>query len=188
MIDLRELGILMRSLGQPTTRDKLSSMIAEIDRDGSETVDFDEFLTLFKQREQHVFTEGDAKTIFDEFDLDQDGAITADDWKHWLNRPNRNSTLSKLEMDNMIREWHSIERVWDLMLASARSYTRVGLFRLDSVLTRPIALHEYSAPGVVCDPSMRGILGFRGFGFRVFESRLWSLSHTVVSEARLWPL
>ena len=110
-------------------------------------------------------------------------------------------------MDNMIREWHSIERVWDLMLASARSYTRVGLFRLDSVLTRPIALHEYSAPGVVCDPSMRGILGFRGFGFRVsvsgfgfgiscatplmrgiFESRLWSLSHTVVSEARLWPL
>ena len=94
----------MRSLGQPTTRDKLASMIAEIDQDGSETVDFDEFLTLFKQREQHVFTEGEAKVIFDEFDLDEDGAITANEWKHWLNRPNRDLTLSKWEMDSMIRD------------------------------------------------------------------------------------
>ena len=58
-------------------------------------------------------------------------------------------------IDNVIKEWHSIESVWRLMEARGNTYSRVGLFRLDSLITRPIELHAYSAPGVLCDPSMR---------------------------------
>ena len=37
-------------------------------------------------------------------------------------------------IDNVIKEWHSIESVWRLMEARGNTYSRVGLFRLDSLI------------------------------------------------------
>ena len=92
--------------------------------------------------------------------IDDDASYerTRPDHKQWrkYHPPTRGGWVYPNSIDNLIREWHSIERVWHLMEASGRTYRRVGLFRLDSVFTRPIALSAYSAPGVVCDPSMRG--------------------------------
>mmetsp|Transcript_5717 Transcript_5717/g.8080 ORF Transcript_5717/g.8080 Transcript_5717/m.8080 type:complete len:736 (-) Transcript_5717:371-2578(-) len=48
-------------------------------------------------------------------------------------------------MDNMIRQWHSIDQVWRLMARHERTrlhrrYRRVGLFRLDMVYTHSIEI------------------------------------------------
>ena len=49
-------------------------------------------------------------------------------------------------MDNMIKQWHSIERVWGSMLEAerrrGREYARVGLFRLDVVYKTDIRLDD----------------------------------------------
>jgi hypothetical protein len=41
-------------------------------------------------------------------------------------------------MDNMIKQWHSIDRVWHAMDASGIAYERVGLFRLDVMYFEPM--------------------------------------------------
>ena len=45
-ITTKELGTVMRSLGQNPTEAELADMIDEVDADGAGTIDFPEFLTL----------------------------------------------------------------------------------------------------------------------------------------------
>ncbi|XP_058873157.1 troponin C type 1b (slow) isoform X1 [Acipenser ruthenus] len=45
-ISTKELGKVMRMLGQNPTPEELTEMIDEVDEDGSGTVDFDEFLVM----------------------------------------------------------------------------------------------------------------------------------------------
>jgi hypothetical protein len=45
-IDTRELEIVLRNLGEPVSADKLHQLIAEVDLDGSQTIDFGEFCAM----------------------------------------------------------------------------------------------------------------------------------------------
>jgi len=45
----------------------------------------------------------------------------------------------------MVKQWHSIERVWNLMLQADRNYTQVGLFRSDVFYTNPINIFDGDA-------------------------------------------
>lgn len=45
-IDVKELKVAMRALGFEPKKDEIRKMIAEIDRSGSGTIDFNEFLEL----------------------------------------------------------------------------------------------------------------------------------------------
>jgi hypothetical protein len=63
----------------------------------------------------------------------------------WFRR--HNHIWQKAEsMDNMVKQWHSIERVWGSMRAAeqrrGREYARVGLFRLDVVYKTDIRLDD----------------------------------------------
>ena len=49
-IRLRELGTVMRSLGQNPTQAELQDMINDIDQDGSGSIDFPEFLTMMARK------------------------------------------------------------------------------------------------------------------------------------------
>ena len=49
-IDTRQLGTVMRSLGQNPTERELQDMIDDVDCDGNGTIDFPEFLTLMANR------------------------------------------------------------------------------------------------------------------------------------------
>jgi len=62
-------------------------------------------------------------------------------------------------MDNMIKQWHSIERVWHLMkshmVATRKVYQRVGLFRLDVLYVDKIDI----ASGAHANVPLRNTLG-----------------------------
>uniref|UniRef100_A0A8C2MDH7 Calmodulin n=1 Tax=Cricetulus griseus TaxID=10029 RepID=A0A8C2MDH7_CRIGR len=66
-ITTKELGTVMRSLGQNSTED----MINEVDADGNGIIDFPEFLTMMEIRE-----------AFHVFDKDGNGYISAAELRH----------------------------------------------------------------------------------------------------------
>jgi hypothetical protein len=49
-------------------------------------------------------------------------------------------------MDNMIKQWHSIERVWQAMPNNGEQYHRIGLFRLDMLYLEPMVVNAPNAP------------------------------------------
>uniref|UniRef100_A0A8C8BGH2 EF-hand domain-containing protein n=1 Tax=Otus sunia TaxID=257818 RepID=A0A8C8BGH2_9STRI len=49
-ITTKELGTVMRSLGQNPTEAELQDMVGEVDADGSGTIDFPEFLSLMARK------------------------------------------------------------------------------------------------------------------------------------------
>lgn len=49
-ITTKELGTVMRSLGQNPTEAELQDMINEVDADGNGTIDFPEFLNLMARK------------------------------------------------------------------------------------------------------------------------------------------
>lgn len=51
-ITTKELGTVMRSLGQNPTEAELQDMINEVDADGNGTIDFPEFLNLMQRKMQ----------------------------------------------------------------------------------------------------------------------------------------
>ena len=59
---------------------------------------------------------------------------------------------SHQQMDNMIKQWHSIERAWGAMVEGerrrGRRYERVGLFRLDVKYVTPVRLGDGAVAAV----------------------------------------
>merc|ERR1712217_86502 len=50
-IDLRELKAAMQSLGYESKNDTIFTMLAELDKDGNASLDFEEFLDLMSEKE-----------------------------------------------------------------------------------------------------------------------------------------
>ncbi len=63
-ITTKELGTVMRSLGQTPTEAGLQEMIKEVDANGDGTIDFPEFLNLMAKKMQDTDTEDDLKEAF----------------------------------------------------------------------------------------------------------------------------
>ena len=60
-ITTKELGTVMRSLGQNPTEAELQDMINEVDADGNGTIDFPEFLDMMKKKATEVDEEADLR-------------------------------------------------------------------------------------------------------------------------------
>merc|ERR1712046_54842 len=92
-ITTKELGTVMRSLGQNPTEAELQDMINEVDADASGTIDFPEFLNLMAK---------EIKEAFKVFDKDGNGFISAAELRHVMT--NLGEKLTDEEVDEMIRE------------------------------------------------------------------------------------
>ncbi|XP_020273741.1 calmodulin-like [Asparagus officinalis] len=76
-ITTKELGTVMRSLGQNPTEAELRDMIDEVDADRNGTIDFSEFLNLMARKMKDTDSEEELREAFKVFDKDQNGFISA---------------------------------------------------------------------------------------------------------------
>jgi len=101
-ITTKELGTVMRSLGQNPTEAELTDMIAEVDQNGNGQIDFNEFLTMMSRKMQENDTEEEIVEAFKVFDKDGNGYISAAELRHVM--CNLGEKLTDDECDEMIRE------------------------------------------------------------------------------------
>merc|ERR1712172_185172 len=101
-ITTKELGTVMRSLGQNPTEAELLDMINEVDADGNGTIDFPEFLTMMARKMKDTDSEDEIKEAFKVFDKDGNGFISATELRHVMT--NLGEKLTDEEVDEMIRE------------------------------------------------------------------------------------
>ncbi|KAG6539173.1 hypothetical protein ZIOFF_004326 [Zingiber officinale] len=101
-ITTKELGTVMRSLGQNPTEAELQDMLNEVDADGNGTIDFPEFLNLMARKMKDTDSEEELREAFRVFDKDQNGFISAAELRHVMT--NLGEKLTDEEVDEMIRE------------------------------------------------------------------------------------
>jgi len=99
-ITSKELGIVLRSVGQNPTEKDLHNLI---DPSHSGLIDFDEFTRLVKKQMQNITaTEEEIIESLKEFDKDNSQFITAAELRHIMTT--MGEKLSEEEVDDMLRE------------------------------------------------------------------------------------
>merc|ERR1740117_1916463 len=80
-IDLKELKAAMQSLGYESKNDTIFTMLAELDKDGNASLDFEEFLDLMSGKEgrDERDTREEIDKIFRLFDTDNKGVFIVKD-------------------------------------------------------------------------------------------------------------
>ena len=101
-ITTKELGTVMRSLGQNPSESELTDMINEVDVDSDGTIDFPEFLTMMARKMKDTDSEAEIAEAFKVFDRNGDGKISAAELRHVLT--SIGEKLSDADVDQMIRE------------------------------------------------------------------------------------
>ena len=101
-ITTKELGTVMRSLGQNPTEAELQDMVNEVDIDGNGTIDFPEFLAMMAKKTKGADSEEEIREAFRVFDKDGNGYISAAELRHVM--INLGEKLTDEEVEEMIRE------------------------------------------------------------------------------------
>ena len=101
-ITAKELGTVMRSLGQNPTESELQDMMNEVDADGNGTIDFSEFITMMGRKMKDTDSEEEIREAFKVFDKDGNGYISQAELRHVM--ANLGEKLTEEELEEMIRE------------------------------------------------------------------------------------
>jgi calmodulin len=101
-ITSKELGTVMRGLGQNPTEEELKQIIREVDLDGNGTIDFKEFLCLMVKKMKDTDTDEELLEAFKVFDRDGNGFITSHELRNVMNSLGEN--LTPEEIEEMIKE------------------------------------------------------------------------------------
>lgn len=99
-IDPKELKAAMQSLGFEAKNQTIYEMIADIDKNGSGEIDFDEFLDLMTARMSDTDSKEDIQKVFNLFDDDKTGYITLQNLKRVAKE--LGETMSDAELLEMI--------------------------------------------------------------------------------------
>jgi calmodulin len=101
-ITIKELGEIMKNLGQSPTEAELTDMINEVDTDGNGNIDFKEFIGLMARKMRDTDTEEELIEAFKVFDRDGNGLISATELKHVM--ISLGEKITDEEVDEMIKE------------------------------------------------------------------------------------
>lgn len=101
-ISSQELGELMRKLGLKPTESELADMINEIDYDGSNSIDFNEFISLISRKMGEDGIEKELKEAFKIFDADGSNTMETEHFKKIIKE--LSNTLTDDEIKDMIAE------------------------------------------------------------------------------------
>ena len=97
-ISTKELGVVMRTLGQNPTEAELADLIAEIDQDGNGEIDFDEFLHLVSKKMKDSDIQDKSLEAFKIFDRKNKGVIHINEIKNILMNMGEKMPASEVEM------------------------------------------------------------------------------------------
>ncbi|XP_066934222.1 uncharacterized protein [Clytia hemisphaerica] len=81
-ITSNDLLIVMRNLGQNPTHAEIKEMIAEIDADGNDNIEFDEFITIMETKLRNTIPDEHVLEAFHVFDRDNNGFISLKELQH----------------------------------------------------------------------------------------------------------
>lgn len=102
-ISAKELGTVMRSLGQNPTDADIQDLVKKADTDGNGTIEFNEFAPLMKKfMKPQEKAEDDLRDAFNVFDKDGNGYISAAELRHIMT--NLGEKLTDEEVDDMMKE------------------------------------------------------------------------------------
>jgi calmodulin len=101
-ITTKELGTVMKNLGQNPSETELEEMIKQVDLDGNGTIDFKEFLGLMVRKMKDTDTEEELLEAFKVFDRDGNGFITSHELRHVMT--NLGQSLTPEEIEEMVKE------------------------------------------------------------------------------------
>ncbi|OCT83294.1 hypothetical protein XELAEV_18025831mg, partial [Xenopus laevis] len=104
-ISTKELGKVMRMLGQSPTPEELQEIIDEVDEDGSGTVDFDEFLVMMvrcMKDDSKGKSEEELSDLFRMFDINADGYIDLEELKEMLEATGE--TITEDDIEELMRD------------------------------------------------------------------------------------
>lgn len=98
-----ELGTVLRSLGEDPSEMELSKMVAEVDVNNNDKIEFEEFLTMMAVKMYAECDEHSLIEAFKVFDVDMSGEITAERFKEVFAVFQSDKGLSPDEVDEMVR-------------------------------------------------------------------------------------
>lgn len=101
-ITTKELGTVMRLLGQNPSESELNDMINEVDINSDGSIDFPEFLTMMARKLKDNDSELEIMEAFKVFDRNGDGKISAAELRHVLTLIGEK--LTDAEIEQMIEE------------------------------------------------------------------------------------
>ena len=80
-IDARELGTLIRSMGENPTETEVQALIKSVDENHNGLLEFNEFMKLMENQRFELITKEDLVNIFRAFDKDGSGKLLGEDVK-----------------------------------------------------------------------------------------------------------
>jgi Ca2+-binding EF-hand superfamily protein len=101
-IELHELQLVMKKLGQNPSEHELIEMINSVDDNGDNEIDFNEFLVLMKSRIGERDPEKELRDAFAVFDTDGSGSIDRKELKRLMKKLGQ--ALTEGELDAMMDE------------------------------------------------------------------------------------
>ncbi|GFG28698.1 hypothetical protein Cfor_05983 [Coptotermes formosanus] len=152
-ITTKELGTVMRSLGQNPTEAELQDMINEVDADGNGTIDFPEFLTMMARKMKDTDSEEEIREAFRVFDKDGNGFISAAELRHVMT--NLGEKLTDEEVDEMIREADidgDGQVIWVCRTVPEKTEMQcLGAARVDARPTKVLCIPLHEVSGIQLD-------------------------------------
>ena len=103
MINIEDLKIVMRSLGYHLSEAELKDMLSEVDSDGTETIDFVEFIAFLARKCKEENKEEEMTEVFALFDKDCDKKISPQDLK--LTMVAAGEQISDAEIEDIFKEY-----------------------------------------------------------------------------------
>ena len=102
LINSKDLGNILRSLGHDPSDQELADMINENDQDEDGKIDFNEFVELMQKRAKEADIEEELAEAFRIFDKEDNGLISISEFRHIM--LTLGERLTEDEVDEMIKE------------------------------------------------------------------------------------
>jgi calmodulin len=101
-VTTRELGTVMRSLGQNPTEAEIQNMLEDVDSEGDGVIDFQEFLLIMVKCMKNRLPEDEICEAFRVFDKKGNGFVSAAELRHVMTNLGEKMTAKNIE--ELIRE------------------------------------------------------------------------------------